>query len=251
MKKDTPKKIRGIIYIIMAVLNIAYGIIVRAVHSEHISFMLWIGIGIFFIIAYLFCRFDVLKRLPKVISIIIIAVLIFGLVLFAVAEINVVSHFGDRAPDGLDYVIVLGAGIDGHEPSPSLKYRLDAAYDYLKGNPDTVCILTGGRGDDEEYSEAEVMYDYMAAKGIEDSRMIVEDKALDTIENIRNSKEYIVPEGSSVGIITSNYHVFRALRIAEKQGLENVYGMAADAPAAFVPHNMVKEAISIAVLLAS
>ena len=116
---------------------------------------------------------------------------------------------------------------------------------------DTVCILTGGRGDDEEYSEAEVMYDYMAAKGIEDSRMIVEDKALDTIENIRNSKEYIVPEGSSVGIVTNNYHVFRALRIAEKHGLKNVYGMAADAPAAFVPHNMVKEAISLAAMYVS
>lgn len=56
---------------------------------------------------------------------------------------------------GLDYIIVLGAQVRKDGPSPVLKYRLDKAVEYLNENPDTVCIVSGGQGSNEPWSEAE------------------------------------------------------------------------------------------------
>ena len=50
-----------------------------------------------------------------------------------------------------------------------------------------------------------------------------------------------VPEDATVGIITNDFHMFRALQIAEKQGLSNVCGIAADSTRFYLPNNMFRE----------
>ena len=246
--KETEKrhlKKREILYLILAAVNIIYGILVRAIHTTHISFVIWILIGFGFIFCYILSRKNFLKKLPVFLRIVIFSVLAAGLVLFSFIEINIIKGFVNTPPEDLQYVIVLGAKIYGDEPSPSLRYRLDAAYDYLAENEGTICILTGGQGYDENFPEAEIMYDYMIGKGLSDSRIRIDSVSSDTAENIRNSLQFMESSDAPTGIVSNNYHIYRAMLIAENQGLSNVYGIPSRSPAAFVPHNMMKEFLSI------
>ena len=97
-----------------------------------------------------------------------------AVILFAVVEGCIVSRFTAGPPAGADYCIVLGAQLKDHGPSDVLRRRLDAAAEYLRQNPDTKCIVSGGQGGNEPMSEAEGMRHYLVAAGIEEERIIQE-----------------------------------------------------------------------------
>ena len=113
-----------------------------------------------------------------------------------------------------EYLVVLGAGVNGAVPSRSLKERLDAAYDYLTQHPDSVAIVSGGQGAGEDITEAQCMYDYLTAAGIPAQRVWMEDKATTTLENLRFSLDLIEEKTGSrpvtVAIVSSEYHLHRA-----------------------------------------
>lgn len=155
------------------------------------------------------------------------------------------SFFSAKGSQKLDYIIVLGAQVREDGPSVVLKYRLDAAIDYLNENSDTVCIVSGGKGANEPFSEAEGMAEYLLEKGIEEHRIILEDKSTNTVENIQNSKALMKESYNGVGIVTNNFHVFRAVQIAKVQGLEGVCGIAADSNLLYLPNNVLRECCGI------
>lgn len=157
----------------------------------------------------------------------------------------IVGQFASQGTQNLDYIIVLGAQVREDGPSVVLKYRLDAAIDYLNENPDTVCIVSGGQGANEPFSEAEGMAKYLIGNGIDEKRILLEDKSKNTVQNIQNSKEIMEETYNGVGIVTNNFHVFRATRIAKAQGLEGVYGIAADANVLYLPNNALRECCGI------
>lgn len=161
--------------------------------------------------------------------------------LFAVIEACIASRINSKGEDNLDYIIVLGAMIREDGPSSILKARLDSAIEYLDGNPGTKCIVSGGQGYDEPCSEAEGMRKYLVEKGIDESRIIMEPDSMNTIQNIRNSKAIIDNDNAKVGIVTSKFHVYRAVKIAEKQGFKNVSGISAYVVASYMPSNMFRE----------
>ena len=144
----------------------------------------------------------------------------------------------------MDYVIVLGAQIYEYGPSVVLRYRLDKTIEYLQENPETICIVSGGQGENEPFTEAEGMANYLMQKGIDKDRIRKEESSQNTIQNIRFSMA-LMEEGSSVGIITNNFHLFRALAIAKKQGLSNCVGIPADSKAIYLPNNMLREFFGI------
>ena len=121
-----------------------------------------------------------------------------------------------------------------------LKYRLDQAYDYLKDNEATICIVSGGQGSNEPCTEAEAMERYLEDRGITSSRIIREDRSRNTLENLRFSKE-LIKEGASVGIVTNNFHMFRGVAIAKKQGYTDVCGIPASSNPIYLPNNMLRE----------
>lgn len=127
---------------------------------------------------------------------------------------------------GCDYIILLGAGVNGTAPSLSLRERLDAAYDYLTANPETVCIVSGGQGRGEEISEALCMYNDLTARGIDPSRIWMEDQASNTRQNIIFSLDLIETQTgirpTTAGVVSSEYHLYRAGLFAEEQGLTAV-----------------------------
>lgn len=165
-------------------------------------------------------------RIPVVIRVILIAAVVFGAALFVLVEANVIGHMFQKGDADLDYVIVLGAQVKKDRPSLALLYRIEVAGAYLKENPETIAILSGGQGPDEPRSEAECMAEGLIAMGIDKERLILEDQSTDTVENFQYSLEYIDDPDAKIGFVTSNFHVFRAGAIARKQ-MEQKMGEAA------------------------
>ena len=159
---------------------------------------------------------------------------------FCFVEGCVISQMHAKGKAGLDYIIVLGAQVRENGPSPVLKYRLDKAVEYLEENPDTICIVSGGQGKNEPWSEAEGMAQYLKTQGIDENRIRLEDQSLTTEQNVTNSQK-LMEEGASVGIVTNDFHVFRAKQIAKKYGLKDVCGIAAGSSPLYLPNNMLRE----------
>ena len=168
-----------------------------------------------------------------------------ALVVFAVSEILVASGMGQRAPEQeLDYLIVLGTKAEGREPSDTLRRRLDVAVSYLKEHENTRVILSGGKGADETWTESQVMYRYLKNAGIKTHRMVMETRSRDTEENIVYSLN-LLQKNDSVGIVTSEFHMYRAVALARKRGWEEVYGLSASSNPFLLPNQMVREGFAI------
>ena len=136
----------------------------------------------------------------------------------------------DTFEDGVapEFVVVLGAQVQGDQPSLTLKKRLDLTLDYLNEYPQAKAIVSGGQGPDEAYTEASVMADYLTVRGIAAERILREEKASDTRENLLFSREIAETNGMdtrSVLIITSDFHLCRAKFLARKLGMQ-AYGLA-------------------------
>jgi uncharacterized SAM-binding protein YcdF (DUF218 family) len=153
------------------------------------------------------------------------AIILFCMV-FAITEGAIYYGSAPSEPVETDYVIVLGAGLLGSRPSKSLQYRLDVALDYLNEHPDAACIVSGCRGPKEDISEAEAMYNWLTERGIPGDRIIKEEQARNTKENISNSLELIENlDGESpdtVTIVTEGFHMLRATLIAKDMGVTPV-----------------------------
>ena len=164
--------------------------------------------------------------LAKVLTLGVTAVLVLGLCVCAVTEALIIkASFGDPQ-EQVDYVVVLGAKVRDDGPSVSLWDRIYAARDYLEAHPHTVAVLSGGKGKDEPMSEAQCMFTELLALGIEPGRLWQEDKAESTWENIRYSLDLIQKETGArptkIGVLSSEYHLFRASLFAKKNQVEFV-----------------------------
>ncbi len=150
------------------------------------------------------------KTLLRILSL-LLAVILLAMVVPAVCIIGAMD--GRSEPYG-EILIVLGTTVNGTEPSPMLKQRLDAAVDYLTTYPDARCIVTGGKGDAENLSEAQCMYNYLTAAGISADRITMEDRATSTSENLRNVRTML--DTNEVDILSSDFHLYRAGLIAKE-----------------------------------
>ena len=151
-------------------------------------------------------------------------ILCVGLLVCGITEAIIIkASFGDPRRH-CDYMVVLGAGVRGNVPSLSLQNRIDAAYDYLTEHPDVTAILSGGQGDGENITEAQCMFDHLTAMGIPENRLIMEDQATSTWENLNFSlnliEERTGKRPEEIGVLSSEYHLFRASLFADACGVE-------------------------------
>ncbi|MCC8103783.1 MAG: YdcF family protein [Clostridiales bacterium] len=157
-----------------------------------------------------------------------------------------------------EYLIVLVAQERGTKPSRALRKRLERAAAYADGHPDTILILSGGQGADEDISEAECMYRYLVDAGIEEDRLIKEEDSTSTQENLKYSAAILCErnenateaEGeisASVAVVTNNFHLYRALLYAREKGFTNVCGLSAASDIGMLPHNALREICAILV----
>lgn len=175
---------------------------------------------------------------------IILAAVLAAAAFIIIITVKVIGAASATEVDGT--VIVLGCKVNGTEASTTLADRLDTAVEYLREYPHSMCIVTGGKGNDEHISEAQCMEEYLVASGIEKSRIIKEEQAKNTRQNLLYSKEIIEKEGLNprAVIVTSNYHQYRAGLIARRLGMET-YAYSAPVNLFILPPLYIRELLSI------
>lgn len=188
----------------------------------------WSVAGMILIVIAFICSFIETNNIviPIYIRLGLAVLLFLGAIIFILVEIRIISAGNKKVSTSAEYVIVLGAQVKGKVLSKSLKSRLDTAYKYLRENNKAKVIVSGGQGNGEDISEAEAMSDYLKKQGIEPYRIIKEDQSTNTYENIKFSIKFLKEEKPLVILVTNHFHVYRAINIAKKQGL-NVQGLGA------------------------
>ena len=188
--------------------------------------VLWclIGIILFYNITHL-----LRERYPKAVRTVrkmFTTLLLIGLIIVGFTEAVIINASFGNPKEHCDYVVVLGAKVRPDGPSVSLMDRICAAADYMTEHPEVTAIVSGGKGADEPMTEAQCMYDELVGLGIDPSRIWVEDRATSTWENLHFSLNLIEENTGTrpekIGILSSEYHLFRASLFADACGVESV-----------------------------
>ncbi|MDO4553801.1 MAG: YdcF family protein [Lachnospiraceae bacterium] len=206
----------------------------------------WIGLGG----GGIFCGF--LLGLEKVKSLGFYPLLCRILFLFMILSVSFLfcmiislTSYGNRKPQmGADYLIVLGAKVKGRNPTKALSGRIQAAIEYLKENPWTKVVLTGGQGKGEEISESACMEKVMIEAGISPDRIEKEEQSKTTVENILFAGQFIKEKNARLIVVTSDFHVKRGVIIARDAGYENVEGLGDKSVQIMRLHYYVRESLA-------
>ena len=192
---------------------------------------------------------------PVWMSVILGVVLAVGILSFSVTEGKIIHGMTSEPEEELDYLIVLGAQVKKTVPSKALGLRLQKACEYLKEHSQTKAVLSGGQGSGEEIAEAECMYRYLTEHGIPEERLLKEECSTTTRENLMysarvlaDSRQEVTIEtvlGSKIGLVSNNFHIYRALLLAEKFGYRKVYGVPAASDWKLQIHYMVREYFAV------
>ena len=139
-----------------------------------------------------------------------------GLALFGALELVIaMGSRGRTVQDGPQpgVMVVFGCQMRPDGPSILLKDRLDTALAYWEEHPDIKIVVTGGKGDDEHVSEAQGMYDYLTAQGVDGEQIYREDRARNTWQNVNNTFDLMEREGwdlaGDVLLVSSGFHLAR------------------------------------------
>ena len=165
---------------------------------------------------------DFAKWVTRIFSVI----LIIGLLVVGITEAIIIkASFGDPKEE-VSYMVVLGAKVNADGPSVSLWDRICGAYTYLEAHPEVIAVLSGGQGTDEPITEAECMYRELVALGIDPKRLWIEDEATSTWENLHFTLNLIEEKTgvrpAELGVLSSEYHLFRASLFAKACGVDFV-----------------------------
>ena len=146
---------------------------------------------------------------------------IYVLLIFILVVSIFLAIYGskDNSSYDEDTVIVLGYGVKGEKIPAMLKNRLDKVLEYHAKNPDAAIIVSGGRGDENKDSEAEVMKNYLVSEGIESCKIIKEDKSRTTVENLKFSAALVEKNHTAV-LISNTFHIYRSEKYAKASGID-------------------------------
>lgn len=229
--------------------------------------IIWLPVGMLFLAAGCYWKYTAAHpdgfRIPGAVLSAAGVLAAILMICFAAAEFRIIRNMFGKPEPGMEYIIVLGAQVKGENPSRALLRRLEAAETYLEENPETKAVLSGGQGPGENISEAQCMYRYLTETGIEKERLIIEDRSTTTRENLQFSAEKIAQDQTAksavrtkadgnqensvsgmdrrTGILSNNFHVYRALCLAGHMGYTQCSGVAARSDWRLQLHYMVRE----------
>ena len=218
-------KIKSVLITILGIIVAVYGLVLCLMSNLNLGVVLVVVLGAFAIGIGLF--YEKINQITKsgflkYVKIFVIAVLCIECIL-----VSFIAVYGawDNAHYTEDAVVVLGAGIRGDRVTLPLKMRLDKAVQYHAKNPEALIVVSGGQGFQETVTEAYAMEKYLVQQGVDKEKIIKEDRATSTAENMEFSKILLDKHFKgdySVVVITNNFHVFRAASMATKKGFDHV-----------------------------
>lgn len=170
----------------------------------------------------------------------VVIILLAGFMLVTGAR-SVIGGF-ITTPGTADNAIVLGLALQNGSPTEDLLFRVDTAVKFSTENPNATLILTGGNPNEDGKTEAEVMKELLIGHGVPEDRMVLEDRAEITIDNFKNTAEIVDPSKPIV-LISSDYHMDRAVRTAEDAGFTDIIRRPAPSSAIEYPANIIWEVL--------
>lgn len=253
-------KIFSIILIFLGILITSYDFILIAscpgtFWDNVFSFThIWLVLGAYFIFVGIYrlkTSHSFWKIWKKWIKITFVSLISFGVLICVVSLGFILNPKTVELSESSDYVILLGGGIDknGNLPS-SVKNRVEKTAEYLKNHPESICVVTGGTLKWLPVAEAPELKNQLVLNGISEEQILVEDKALDTIQNFQKSLEVLKDFtgktekeilNSKIVVITSFYHLRRAERLAKRIGFTNIKGIGSKTDFIKIPHSYVRE----------
>lgn len=135
-----------------------------------------------------------------------------------------------KTPHTVRWIVVLGCRLINGKPGRTLTRRLETALQCYRQHPEAQIMVCGGKGDDELLSEADAMSAYLVAQGVLPQEIIKEDQSRTTAENLRNFLELSHCQDDPILLVTSDFHMGRALGLADQIGLSNVSGLPSSTP---------------------
>ncbi|KMJ58412.1 hypothetical protein AB685_11000 [Bacillus sp. LL01] len=165
------------------------------------------------------------KRVKTMVKIALLPLLIYLIIVHSL----IYQTAKQEPPEDIDYLIVLGARVKGEMMTKALLFRVEAALEYLRENPNTKVIASGGQGPGEDITEAEAMRRYFVANGIDEDRILLESRSTTTFENLSFSKE-LIEEDASIAIVSNDFHMYRASIIGKRLEFAEVHTLAGKTP---------------------
>lgn len=222
------EKIKSVLITSIGAVFVVYGLILCIMSNLNVGVVLVLALGIFTLCLGVFCKkikqlSD--KKMFRICKIVIILLICAEVILVAFMAIY---GYSDNVNYNEDAVIVLGAGVRGDKVTLPLKLRLDKAIEYHFKNPEAMIVVTGGQGFQETVTEAYAMEKYLLENGVDKNKILKEEKATSTSENMQFSKRILdnhYKDDYSVVVITNNFHIFRGVTLAERTGFQRVAHM--------------------------
>lgn len=240
MHGDYMKKLFKIIFLCLGAIITLNGIALFFVSNVNLGNFLTVAMGAVILLTVLF-----FKKLAKWLKAVIIAGLSVA-VLFS--SFLIIYGKSDNVTYREDAVIVLGAAVHGKTPSLTLKKRLDKAVEYHEQNPDAVIIVSGGKGNQEDITEAEAMETYLLEHGVAADKIIKEENATSTYENFTFSKEISDEQLDgeyTAAFITNEYHILRANLCAKQAGIQNATHIHSNTNLSYLISGVLRECLAV------
>ena len=236
--------LKGTVLILLSIVSYMYGGLIKKAGSGTRFYRTWYYISLCLLFFGIIFITGIDRYIPGAVFKVLTVLIVCGALVAVIILIYILSGIKGSERKGLDALVVLGSQIREDGPSKSLLFRLQEADRYLKENPQTLCIVTGGQGYNEPITEAEGMKSYLVENGIGEDRIIMEDRATTTYENLLFSSAFLDRKNDHVGIVTNNFHIKRSICIARKLGYSHVCGIAGYSMPSFLPNNLLREVLA-------
>ncbi|MCL2294083.1 MAG: YdcF family protein [Spirochaetes bacterium] len=186
-----------------------------------------------------------IKKCPKLIQYTLKVLFASFLISFVICQSLIIYGMRETPKPGADYIIILGCQVIGEYASVPLLSRGFTAIRYLYRNPETRVIVTGGQGPGGNISEAEALRRLLLENRIDRDRILMEDRSTNTMENLIFANELFNLLDKNIVIVTSDYHIFRALSIARRLNYQNVSGLPSRSRPRALPAFLLREYLAI------
>lgn len=229
-------------FFILSMFCFLYALFVRAFAGFLKRIIIpWTGLAL-----VLFALSMLWEHIPPWAKTVLLLLMLAGAAVYAYYGYKLIRVIRDSKKDHpVDYLIVLGAQVYGRRPCDALKMRLEGALVRHAMHPKAKIIVSGGKGSNEDYAEAEVMREYLLARGVDSPVILVEDRSANTAENLKFSAALMDRTDAPAGIASNSYHLFRAMELAAKVGLKKAVPVYAKSGDVTFLHHFTREIVAV------
>lgn len=237
------------LWLILSIVCAAYYTAVTYVALDQQMTWIWLGLAVLFLALFLWNRFWKRHSREKKGSLRIrtfcVTSLFLLLIMTGVVTARILTDMWASPQEDLAFILLLNQNDMAAETEQEWEARLDEAIQYLYDNEETKVIVSGGWDSARGYSEAHTMYAYLLEYGVDGNRVFWEIRSEGTKENLEYARSLCGGHKQAVGIISSDYSMYRTLRIARNQGYVQAEPIPTPTTPWLYPHRIAQEILLV------